>query len=578
MSKKNFPKLFGVVTTCAVMAAGLAGCGSHSAAAPVTTKESTPHITKGGTIVDALGPLISINWYNPLRPNADNSLYDAWAASLMYKGLFHIASNGTIDYARSIASNIRWNKTGTVYTVTMNKKWHWSDGTPVTAQDVAFSWHLIQAASSPNAPAPWPYAGAGSGGIPTLIQKVQVVSAHSFQVTLTHPVNQIWFEYNGLADLVPLPEQSWNRYPDNVNQELTYLAANADNVSFFHVVDGPFRIVSAVQNSAWTYLPNTHYDGHKPYINKLILAYETSETSAVNGLKTGTVQVGYLPLSMYSIRKQLPQDNLFTAYTYSIARNPLNFRNPQVGSILRELPVRQALEMGIDQPAIIRSLYNGMGVLGTGPVPLHPATFIAPQLTQAVYPFNINAGKALLEKNGWHMVKGVMTNQKGQKLNFSMQFAAGSNTTLDMAQLMQQDWAKEGIKVSLTPVEFVQMLQYHAEPSKWEIQTGLNWSYGGTYPTGGGMYSSTGGYNFYGYDNSQMNQLVNATHMPQPSPQAAQRALDAYQVFAAKQLPNLWMPMPEDLGEVAQSVHGVTESANNFTNAISPQYWWVSPS
>ncbi len=553
----------------------LAGCGTPNAAQP-TTKSNVSQPVHGGTIIQALGPLVAINWYQPLRPVAYNSLYDAWAASLMYKGLFHIAPNGTIDFSRSIASAISWNKAGTVYTVKMNPKWYWSDGAPVTAQDVQFTWKLIQAASSSNAPAPWPYAGAGSGGVPQLIKSFQVINAHEFQITLTNPVNQVWFEYNGLGDFMPLPAQAWDLHPNNLDQELSYLASNGNNVNFFKVVDGPFRLTNAIQNVSWTFTPNSHYDGHKPYINKFVLAYQTSETSEVNGLKTGTVQVGYLPLSMYSVRSQLTNDTLNTSYNYSIDRTILNFRSPSVGTILRQLPVRQAMQMGIDQQSIIQALYNGMGVPGTGPVPLHPKTFLAPQLSHPLYPFNIKAGIQLLNKNGWHLVNNVMTNSKGQQLSFNMEYNAGSSTTLAMVQIMQQDWAKEGIKVSLSPLPFATMLQYHHQPTKWEIQTGLGWSYGGSYPTGGGMYASNGGYNFYGYSNQAMDSLIAATHSPQPSVASSQKALDNYQLFAAHHLPNLWMPVPEGLGEVENTVHGVRSSANSFTESISPQYWWIS--
>ncbi|POB09319.1 peptide ABC transporter substrate-binding protein [Sulfobacillus sp. hq2] len=551
----------------------MTGCGSSTTSTPAATVNKPEH---GGTIIQALGPLVAINWYLPLRPVAYNSLYDAWAASLMYKGLFHIAPNGTIDFGRSIASAITWNKEGTVYTVKMNPKWKWSNGSPVTAEDVQFTWNLIKAASAPTAPAPWPYAGADSGGVPQLIKSFQVLGTHEFQITLTNPVNQTWFEYNGLGDFIPLPEQAWNRYPNNINLELSYLASNGNNVNFFKVIDGPFRLTSAVQNVSWTFTPNKHYDGHLPYVNKFVLAYQTSETSEVNALKTGGVQVGYLPLSMYSVRSQLPHDTLNTSYSYSIDRTILNFKSPQVGNIFRSLPVRQAMQMGIDQTAIIQSLYNGMGVPGTGPVPLHPRTFLAPQLIKPIYSYDPEKGKQLLEKNGWHLVHGIMTNNAGQQLSFNMQYDSGSSTVLAMVQIMQQDWAKEGIHVSLSPLPFASMLQYHHQPTKWEIQTGLGWSYGGSYPTGGGMYSTGGGYNFYGYSNSKMNSLIAATHSPQPSPADSQKALDAYQMFAAQQLPNLWMPVPQGLGEIENNIHGVRSSANNFTDAISPQYWWVS--
>lgn len=572
MSKRSKMLKFALSASGLSILTSLTGCSTSNSSPANSTQVSN----NGGTIVQALGPLIAVNWYLPLRPVAYNSLYDAWAASLMYKGLFHIDSNGKIDFSRSIASSISWNPQGTVYTVKLNPKWHWSNGDPVTASDVQFTWNLIKAASAPTAPRPWPYAGAGSGGIPNLIQSFTVLGTQEFQVQLTKPVNQLWFEYNGLSDFIPLPEKAWNKYPNDVNQELSYLAANGNNVSFFKVIDGPFFLQSATQNVGWTFVPNHQYDGHKASISRFILAYQTSDTAEVNALQTGTVQVGYLPMSMYGSRSQLTSDRLVPSYSFSIDRTILNFKSPTVGSALKQLPVREALQRGIDQPSIIKDLYNGLGIPGTGAVPLHPSTFLAPQLTAPLVQFDPSAGKKLLEQNGWHEVGGAMTNAQGQKLSFTVQYPAGNTSTLAMVQLLQQDWASEGIQINLQPLPFATMLHYHHQPTKWDIQTGLGWSFGGTYPTGGGMYASTGGYNFYGYADPTMDQLITNTHNPQPSSTAAQQALDAYELYAARQLPNLWMPVPESLTEIASNVHGVSQYTNSFTNGISPQYWTVS--
>ncbi|QQE78239.1 peptide ABC transporter substrate-binding protein [Alicyclobacillus sp. SO9] len=568
-----------------VLVGSLSGCGSktHTASAAntsnanaSTSSSSSSTSSHGGTVVQALGPLVSINWYLPLRPVAYNSLYDAWAASLMYKGLFHLNASGKIDYSRSIASNVSWNSKGTVYTVKMNPKWKWSNGTPVTASDVAFTWNLIKAASAPTAPRPWPYAGAGSGGIPAMIQGFKVLGTHEFQVTLKKPVNQLWFEYNGLSDFTPLPKAAWDKYPTNLNKELSYLASNGNNASFFKVIDGPFILKSAKRNVAWTFVPNPKYDGHKASISRFVLAYETSNSAEVNALKTGTVQVGYLPLSMYSSRKQLTQDKFVETKRFVIDRTMLNFKSPTVGSAMKQLAVRKALQMGIDQKSIIKDIYDGLGTPGTGPIPLNPATFLDPKLKTPVYQFNPAAGKKLLQQNGWHEVGGVMQNSKGVKLSFNVQYPAGNTSTQAMAQLLQQDWGKEGIQIKLQPLPFATMLHYHHSPAKWDIQTGLGWSYGGTYPTGGGMFSSTGGYNFYGYSDPKMNQLVNQTHQPHATTAESQKALDAYQMYAAQQLPNLWMPVPDALTEVSKNVHGAVKYGNTFTNQISPQYWTVS--
>ncbi len=141
-----------------------------------------------------------------------DSLYNAWVQNMMYKPLFSLNSNGSINYSRSIASAITPNAAGTQYTVTMNPKFQWSNGTPVTSADVLFTWHIIQGASAANAPAPWPYVGAGTGDIPTGVQSVVADGPHQFTITLKQPANQEWFIYNGLGDFIPLPKAAFDKY------------------------------------------------------------------------------------------------------------------------------------------------------------------------------------------------------------------------------------------------------------------------------------------------------------------------------------------------------------------------------
>jgi peptide/nickel transport system substrate-binding protein len=498
----------------------------------------------------------------------------------MYKSLFHLNSKGAIDFTRSVAQSVTWNAKGTVYTVHMNPKWHWSDGQPVTAQDVLFTWHLIQYASSGKAPTPWPYANAGFGDIPNGVSSIQALGTHAFRVTLTSPSNQLWFEYNGLSQLMPLPEQAWNKYPTDMAKELQYLTTNGNNPSFFKVVDGAFTMKSAVENQAWTFVPNPHYDGHKATLSQLILGYQTSDPSEVNQLRSNTIQIGYLPANDLPLQKQLRSDHLFTGYGDGFTRIFLDFGNPSVGPILKQLPVRQALEMGIDQSTIIKDIYEGYAAYGTGPVPFSQPSLLDPRLHKPPYPFDPAAGKALLEKAGWHLSGGVMVNAKGQKLSFVMQFVSGVAATESIVQLLKADWAEEGIQVSLVPMPFASMVGLHdkADASKWQIQAGVSWAYGGSFPTGAGMYGPGAPYNFYQFSSPVLDKVIAATHAPYPTPAASQTALDNYQIYVSKILPELWMPYAATLEEVSTSVRGVSpKSLNLFTGSISPQYWSVAP-
>jgi peptide/nickel transport system substrate-binding protein len=561
--------------TAALLTSALVG--GPAGARAVHRAGTTPQY--GGTIVYALPPATNIAWYFPIRNNANDSLYVAQLTHLLYEPLIYINNNYVIDYSQSIASKITYNKAGTVFNVFMNPKWHWSDGQPITAQDAQFSWNVLMATEQANAPAPWPAASLGSGGLPANAKGFKVDNTYEFTITLKKPVNQDWFEYNGIGSIPILPKHVWDKYPNDITQEIVYLGKNATDPNFDTVVSGPFKLAQAVQNQAWTLVPNPNYSGHKPYVSRLILQYEASDAAEFAGLKTGAIQVGYLPPADYNARAEL-NDRLVVEYPFSYRFTWVNMRPGAEGGvdqIFRNLYVRQAMLEGMNMSAISQVIFHGYAAPEYGPIPSAPSTkFLDPRLTKPIYPYNPAAGKALLEAHGWHEVGGVMT--KGNlQMKFTLQYPSGNEaTTLEM-ELLQAGWAQEGIQVTLDPVPFATLVGNLSVPGKWQMVSGIGIIYGGSYPSGETLFYKNQGLDENGWNDPTENKLVEATTSPAPSDAISQQNFFAYEYYTAKMLPALWMPNSATLGEVAPNVHGYTAYTGDWvTGAFLPQYWWVS--
>jgi len=563
--------LLGSLTAMVVASSGLAG---------IASAQGVRKAAGNDTIVFALPAQTNIPWYFPFSNGANASLYTFQLISQLYVGLTYVNANYQLDPADQIAQKITYNPQGTVYHVFMNPKYHWSDGKPVTSADVLFTWQLIQALSNPKAPAPWPWYGAGSGDVPQGIQSVVANGPYEFTVTLKQPANQQWFIYNGLGDFTPYPKQAWDKYPNNMNEEIKWLGQMATNPAIDSVVDGPYKLSSAVQNQEWTLVPNPTFGGHKATA-KIVFAYESSSTAEFAALKTGQVQVGYLPLSEYGARDELP-DHLVPGYNFGYFDIELNFNKQTpggLGSVFSQLYVRQALEMGIDQKAIADVIYHGYMVPVYGPIPPEPKTpFLDPRLAKPIYPFNIAAGKALLEKNGWHEVNGVMT-KDGKQLAFTMIYSAGDIAATEQLELVQQDWAQEGVKVTLKPEPFTVLIGLMSKPNAWQAAGDQGITYGGSYPSGGTLFGylngQPGGLNDMGWNDPTENALIQATHEPWPNAQTNLQHFYAYEYYTAKELVNLWMPLNDNLDEIAYNVNIPTWSLNNTTGFPLMQYWTV---
>ncbi len=572
MRKPNRVMWAGTATAVALLAASALG----SVASAKSVRRAAPQY--GGTLVWALPEQADINWYLPLANGANDSLYNFQLLNQMYLPLVYVANDYHFDYANSIATKVVYNKEGTVYQVFMNPKWHWSDGTPVTSKDVLFTWQLIQATSNPKAAAPWPWVGAGSGDVPQGIQSVVANGPYEFTITLKQPANQGWFMYNGLSDFMPLPMQAWDKYPNNMTQEIKWLGTQATSPTIDSVIDGPFKLSSAVNNQSWTLVPNPNYSGPKPYLSKVVFAYQTSDSSEFAALKTDSVQLGYLPLGDYGARAELP-DHLLTTYDFGYGGiwPNMNAQAPGgAGSLLSQLYIRQAMEMDINQNAISKIIWHGAAEPLYGAIPPNPKTiFLSPELAKPIYPYNPAAAKALLEKHGWHEVDGVMT-RGSQKLQFSMLARSGDIAVTEEGEYIQQEWGQIGIKVTLKPEPFSTQIGIISKPNDWQLSYGVNIIYGGSYPSGFELFGKGGGLNDMGYVNAKEEALINATHQPWPNDQVNLQHYFAYANYTAEQLPNIWVPLHGTIIAWAPNVHITVANYNPTTGDPLIQYWWMS--
>ncbi len=557
----------------------LAGCGTNA-----TPASSGPH--QGGSAVIALLAQSAPNWYFPIVPNTGYFAANAQAIALMYKPLVLMSPQDSPDLAQSLAKKITWNAQGTVYTITLNPKWYWSNGTQVTSKDVVFSWQIALGASQSHAP--WMYGGAGIGGVPSRIQSVQANGPETVIVRLNQPSNQQWFIRNGLGQFFGVAPQSvWDKYPHNMTKELNFIHSVASNplAPEFKVVDGPYQFSKMVPNQYWEFVPNPHYDGHKSYLKKVVLQYETNAQSEFAGLKTGSITAGYMPFSMWGARNQLTSDAIKPMFRFGFNYVQLNLSpvaKGGIGAVFQQLPVRQALQYGIDESGINQAFYHGMGAIENSPIAPKPKTaFYDPALSALTYPFNPAQGKALLLHNGWALHNGVMT-KGSQKLAFTLDYTSGSNTLTSVVQTLQHNWQQEGIQVQLQSMAPNSLFGIMAPQTAAKWQAAIwqgGWGYKPDfYPTGGGLFATGAGSNFGSFNDPTMNTLIKDSYAPAVTTSAAYASLGRYLTYASHQLPaTLWMPWTPNLFVHAKTLHGSVQHANTIENIFEPNYWWVSP-
>jgi peptide/nickel transport system substrate-binding protein len=515
-----------------------------------------------------LGTATHATWWAPISSSSNCLTVTGGVGDGLnyYMPLIWIGNGGTVDLKNSVASGIKVSNGDRTFTVTIGKQWIWSNGQPVTAQDVVFDAKLLEAASASTSPLP--YCFAGTGGMPTDWQSVTALNASTVQITLKTPANPMWFELDGLAQLVPLPSV-WNKYPTNTTQELKWIVQVATQPTnpVYQVVDGPYSIQKIVDQQYYYFKWNPKYPGLKSSIHTLIYDYEPSDASEFAAYKTDQIQLGTLPFEFWTARNQLQGFTLQKAPIWGFYFMTLNFTNktPGVGTLFNQLYVRQAMQYGIDQEGISQAIFHGAAYPTINPVPTTAAQY--DKSLKEPYPYDPAKGKALLEANGWKMVNGVMT-KDGKQLSFTFAYATGSLYGEEEVEDIQADWAKEGIKAVLKPMaanSFDTMFGNPQALNEWSVALG-EWIYAPDfYPDGTFMFPPGAGFNLGDYDNPTMTKLVDETIAP-GTPAQTQARFDAYEKYAATQLPILYVPTEENLNLVSNEVNGWFQNYNVIVN------------
>ena len=612
---------------CLTAVAGLAaaalvaaGCSSNTTSSPSSTG-GTP--VTGGTATIALPAGVTYSWIFPFYSITNASVYnDQQFQWLLYRPLYFFGNNTNTDvninYPLSPANQPVYSNGGKTVSVTM-KGWVWSNGEPVNAASVLFFLHMAMAEK-----ANW-YAYS-PGLLPDNVTSY-TASGNTLTLQLNKAYSSLWYTHNQLAELNPMP-LSWDvtsltAKPGSggcttdsaadgwakCKAVYTFLTAQSKVATTYatsplwSVVDGPWKLSSFSTAGNVTMVPNTKYSGSpKPQLSAIKFVPFTDDATEFTALKTGQVDVGQIPSADLPPRtgsSVLPSTNpvgsgytLQPFYSFGISYAQPNFNNPQVGFLVRQLYIRQALQEVFDQPGIIKAIWRGYAIPSSGPAPNSPPgnqwipSIQKENSSQGPYPFNIAKAKSTLEAHGWSEVGGVMTCQdpakcgtgitKGQPLKLTYLYSTGVAATTATWQTYKSDASQAGIDINIVGETFATIIGQSAPCApmgpKCAVQVFAfgGWAFNGPgfEPTGEPLFATGAGSNSGNYSDPTMDNLITATHTSN-----ATSAFVNYATFGAQQLPFIWAPQNYGVQAVSTKLHGVSFNALWI---LLPEYWYFT--
>ena len=334
----------------------------------------------------------------------------------------------------------------------INPRARFSDGTPVTSEDVR--WTYMDFINNPLIEAERARSTQDN------LKEVKVVDG----LTVDFMFKEAFFTNILIALGNPiLPKHYYAKFePSQINQGTGVTMGS-----------GPFRLAKLPSGpedltNQWTpgqdvvLVRNEQYWAEKPSLERLRFKSIKDDLGRLVAFRNGEGSM-MLPTSP-QFNKVLKEEPEFEKSNYALKWTNMRCGysfiawqcGPRAGKGLTpfvDKRVRRAMTMLLDRERMIRDIWDGIGIVAKGPNnPESPASDPAVK----PLPFDPEKGKALLAEAGWkdRDGDGILENEKGDKFTFEYTYATGGEISERLARFVKDSYGKAGIVVTTRPVDW----------------------------------------------------------------------------------------------------------------------------
>ncbi len=434
-------------------------------------------------VVYRIGLLKDFDTLNPL------STASSLGFALMYNE-YDFLTRYTTDYQVSpqLAESWTTSPDGLTWTFKLRPDVKWSDGEPLTAADVAFTYNLILKEQNANFLAYLQY-----------VTKVTAPDDTTVVITTSKPSIRV------LNLMIPiLPEHVWGKL---TSKQL----ASFQNVPL--ISSGPFQVQEAKTSSQVIATRNPYYWGDKPAVDQVVyVIYRTSETM-VEDYRQGNLDLILEPDSVSVPKLEgMPGTTITTKPGFSW--NGIGFNCRSTGkwkdNLLADKSIRQAVAWAIDKQAIAKTCMSGYAETATTIVPKWSSWHLDPP-ADTLMTYDPEKAKQLLDAAGYadRNGDGVRESANGTPLDFTFtaptEYAFGST----LAKLVAGYLDKVGMKIRIEVMAENTMYQKVYEGDIDLYSTGWYAEPDPAFVLSVVTVGSSGGYNDTGYENAAYDKIYN---------------------------------------------------------------------
>ena len=525
----------------ATLALSLAGCGGGSSTSGSSTSSS--NILKYGLsgIEGNFSPFISSN------------TYDTYVCSLIFEPLVTVDASG--EYVPYLAD---WELSDDklTYTFTLKDGIKFSDGTDMTAEDVAYSYSV---------PAEEDYAGPRLN-VANAIADIKVVDDKTVAFTMASasPANIQNFTYGIMSK---------EYYAHSSFEELNELNQKPMGSGKFVLEDGGYASKQYVKLKT-----NENYwdSDAKPKIDGVYML-EVADDTVLSSLESGEIDM-CMPAAKAENVESI--ESMSNAHLVSYLGNGYTFMCFNTTRLtLAQTEVRQALMYALDRKSFLKAEYGSDDLVSLGMAPISPVSWAYPGNDALnAYDYDLDKAAKMLDDAGWKDTDGDGIRDKdGTPLHLNWLVYTDSTWPGTLSSMAYDSWHKIGVDLEITQMDFntVSSMTMDAEPGEkdFDIYT-MGFSLSADPDPTGGLYDAdayvAGGFNASGFRDERSQELI-AEGLAEFD---QEKRAEIYKEWAIRQnelVPTAIIAYRSEIWGIADRVHGLDDlnSYQDFTSFIS---------
>ncbi len=487
-SRRDFMKRSGAAAAFTAFMAGgpaalLAACGSGQQGQPAASP------VKGGKLIE--GAISDVSTFNTINAGDTQSIQ---VFNLIFDSLLTYRANG--DLTGRLATDVpKPSSDNLTYTFKLRPNVKWSDGQPLTADDIVYTYRLMH----------------DDAAFPDVISRYRDdLKTNIANVTAPDPQTVVFKMKKIFASFLD-DHCSYRILPKHVLGNITGKAFNtADFFSAPTVASGPFKFVKWDKGQQVVLGRNDTHWGGAPFLDQYIAKFVSDAVVLAQQLKTGEIDVGNPDPSQWdnlataaNINRVKFVDVAFTYYGYNL--DPAK----KGGKLFGDKNVRKALFMALDRDKMAEAVYFKQAV------PADTVQFLNSWAhnpnVKFKYPYDKKKAEEMLDAAGWVKGPDGIRAKGDQKLKFEMNTNAGNKVRENLLVVMQAQWKDIGVDATPRNITFPALVTQLRSQRTFDVFL-LGIASGSTDPDQRNLWTTSGigatGLNGMDYMNPEVDRLM----------------------------------------------------------------------